>query len=99
MGKRLHDENLQLLKKTHHEVLATVLGRYIYLMEDWNDFMVNYKVANSYMLNLYIIHSKEATADAMIYSYKHGFSGFAAKLTASQAKTISGFAEASLSTI
>ncbi|XP_015878710.1 subtilisin-like protease SBT3.10 isoform X1 [Ziziphus jujuba] len=59
MGKRQHDEDIQLLKKTHHQVLATVLG------------------------------SKEASADAMIYSYKHGFSGFAARLTATQAKTIS----------
>ncbi|KAL0400532.1 UNVERIFIED_CONTAM: Subtilisin-like protease SBT3.9 [Sesamum latifolium] len=32
--------------------------------------------------------SKEATADSMIYSYRHGFSGFAAKMTDSQAQYI-----------
>ncbi|XWS38124.1 hypothetical protein CRYUN_Cryun19dG0103400 [Craigia yunnanensis] len=36
-----------------------------------------------------IVGSKEAAADSMVYSYKHGFSGFAAKLTESQAKKIS----------
>jgi hypothetical protein len=34
--------------------------------------------------------SKEASAEAMVYSYKHGFSGFAAKLTETQAQMISG---------
>ncbi|XVE64573.1 hypothetical protein DITRI_Ditri07aG0111200 [Diplodiscus trichospermus] len=36
-----------------------------------------------------IVGSKEAAADSMVYSYKHGFSGFAAKLTESQAQKIS----------
>lgn len=35
--------------------------------------------------------SKEASAEAMVYSYKHGFTGFAAKLTGTQAQIISGF--------
>jgi hypothetical protein len=34
--------------------------------------------------------SKEAATDAMVYSYKHGFSGFAAKFTESQAHKIAG---------
>ncbi|KAM6555286.1 hypothetical protein CsatB_002305 [Cannabis sativa] len=58
MGKNQH-EDLKLLKKTHHEVLTTVLG------------------------------SKEESVKSMVYSYKHGFSGFAAKLTKTQAQTIS----------
>ncbi|PON71967.1 Subtilase [Parasponia andersonii] len=58
MGQKQH-EDVKLLKKTHHELLATVLG------------------------------SKEESKRAMIYSYKHGFSGFAAKLTKTQAQTIS----------
>ncbi|KAG6714367.1 hypothetical protein I3843_05G183600 [Carya illinoinensis] len=33
--------------------------------------------------------SKEASAEAMVYSYKHGFTGFAAKLTGTQARIIS----------
>ncbi|KAL5973732.1 hypothetical protein ACLOJK_030388 [Asimina triloba] len=34
--------------------------------------------------------SKEAAGEAMVYSYRHGFSGFAAKLTASQAQKLAG---------
>ncbi|XWS50191.1 hypothetical protein CRYUN_Cryun12cG0067900 [Craigia yunnanensis] len=40
-------------------------------------------------MHLYPSCSKEAAADSMVYSYKHGFSGFAAKLTESQAQKIS----------
>ncbi|KAL5567663.1 hypothetical protein UlMin_024238 [Ulmus minor] len=58
MGKRSHDD-LELLKKTHHQVLSSVLG------------------------------SQEESTKAMVYSYKHGFSGFAAKLTEAQAQEIS----------
>ncbi|GLT66668.1 hypothetical protein SLA2020_390230 [Shorea laevis] len=36
-----------------------------------------------------VLGSKEASAEAMVYSYKHGFSGFAAKLTETQAQMIS----------
>ncbi|KAB2608967.1 subtilisin-like protease SBT5.3 [Pyrus ussuriensis x Pyrus communis] len=38
-----------------------------------------------------VVGSKEAAIDSMVYSYRHGFSGFAAKLTESQAKKISEF--------
>lgn len=34
--------------------------------------------------------SKEAAKSSILYSYKHGFSGFAAKLTESQAEDIAG---------
>ncbi|KAL7146056.1 hypothetical protein ABFS83_06G015800 [Erythranthe nasuta] len=37
-----------------------------------------------------VLGSKEATTGSMIYSYRHGFSGFAAKMTRSQAKYIEG---------
>uniref|UniRef100_A0A5B7BFC1 Uncharacterized protein n=1 Tax=Davidia involucrata TaxID=16924 RepID=A0A5B7BFC1_DAVIN len=37
-----------------------------------------------------VVGSKEAASNSMIYSYKHGFSGFAAKLTVSQAQKIAG---------
>ncbi|XP_071725244.1 subtilisin-like protease SBT3.4 [Rutidosis leptorrhynchoides] len=36
-----------------------------------------------------VLGSEEASANSMIYSYKHSFSGFAAKLTKSQAKMFS----------
>ncbi|XP_060206379.1 subtilisin-like protease SBT3.6 [Lycium barbarum] len=35
-----------------------------------------------------VLKSQEAARDSIIYSYKHGFSGFAAKLTKSQAQKI-----------
>lgn len=34
--------------------------------------------------------SKEAAKESILYHYKHGFSGFAAVLTESQAKVIAG---------
>ncbi|VYS50158.1 unnamed protein product [Arabidopsis thaliana] len=37
-----------------------------------------------------LLGSKEASRESMIYSYRHGFSGFAAKLTSSQARELSG---------
>ncbi|CAH8257151.1 unnamed protein product [Arabidopsis lyrata] len=36
-----------------------------------------------------LLGSKEASRESMIYSYRHGFSGFAAKLTSSQARELS----------
>ncbi|XP_049394262.1 subtilisin-like protease SBT3.4 isoform X1 [Solanum stenotomum] len=36
----------------------------------------------------FVLGSPEAARDSIIYSYKHGFSGFAARLTKSQAKKI-----------
>lgn len=37
------------------------------------------------------VHSKEAAKLSLLYSYKHGFSGFAALLTKSQAELMIGF--------
>ncbi|XVE64574.1 hypothetical protein DITRI_Ditri07aG0111300 [Diplodiscus trichospermus] len=36
-----------------------------------------------------VVGSKEVASDLMVYSYRHGFSGFAAKLTESQAQQLS----------
>ncbi|XVE58269.1 hypothetical protein DITRI_Ditri04bG0156900 [Diplodiscus trichospermus] len=58
MGKRQHPDT-ELLTRTHHETLATVLG------------------------------SEEKSKNSMVYSYKHGFSGFAAKMTEAQAQMLS----------
>lgn len=38
-----------------------------------------------------LLGSKEAAKNSMLYSYKHGFSGFAARLTESQAEEIAAF--------
>ncbi|KAH9326617.1 hypothetical protein KI387_006795, partial [Taxus chinensis] len=38
-----------------------------------------------------LLGSKEAAHDSLVYSYKHSFSGFAAKLSHSQAKAIADF--------
>lgn len=38
-----------------------------------------------------LLGSKEAARSSIIYSYKHGFSGFAARLTNSQAEEVAGF--------
>ncbi|KAG7650733.1 Subtilisin-like protease SBT3.17 [Arabidopsis thaliana] len=40
-----------------------------------------------------LLGSKEAAKNSLVYNYKHGFSGFAAKLTASQAKNLSAHPE------
>ncbi|KAG4150344.1 hypothetical protein ERO13_D04G000060v2 [Gossypium hirsutum] len=58
MGKRQHLD-VELLTKTHHDMLVTVLG------------------------------SEETSEDSIVYSYKHGFSGFAAKMTKAQALKLS----------
>ncbi|XVE58266.1 hypothetical protein DITRI_Ditri04bG0156600 [Diplodiscus trichospermus] len=58
MGKRPHPD-VELLTRTHHEMLATVLG------------------------------SEETSKNSMVYSYKHGFSGFAAKMKEAQAQMLS----------
>jgi hypothetical protein len=36
------------------------------------------------------LESKEAAKSSILYSYRHGFSGFAARLTESQAEAIAG---------
>lgn len=45
-------------------------------------------IDKSRIFSLY--YSKEAAKNSMLYSYKHGFSGFAARLTESQAEEIAG---------
>lgn len=39
------------------------------------------------------LNSKRAVMKSILYSYKHGFSGFAAVLTPSQAKLIAGISQ------
>ncbi|KAM7525955.1 hypothetical protein LguiA_015857 [Lonicera macranthoides] len=50
------------------------------------------RITNSHLDMLaQVVGSKEEASKAMVYSYKHGFSGFAAKLTKSQAKELEDF--------
>ncbi|XP_058085394.1 subtilisin-like protease SBT3.3 isoform X2 [Magnolia sinica] len=71
MGARQH-EDPNLVTASHHDMLASVLGRYVL-----------------YDMLASVLGSKEAAVESMLYSYKHGFSGFSATLTESQAKQIS----------
>ncbi|XP_044950390.1 subtilisin-like protease SBT3.6 [Hordeum vulgare subsp. vulgare] len=59
MGERHPELHPELVRDSHHGMLAAVLG------------------------------SKQAAEDAILYSYRHGFSGFAAVLTNAQAAQLS----------
>jgi len=47
-------------------------------------------MSSYFTFTYHVIYSKEDAQNSLIYSYQHGFSGFAALLTSSQAKKISG---------
>ncbi|KAF7082257.1 hypothetical protein CFC21_086132 [Triticum aestivum] len=50
-------------------------------------------VASHHDLLTTLLGSKEGSSASMVYNYKHGFSGFAAMLTADQAKQLAEFPE------
>lgn len=52
----------------------------------WFSFRANI----NYLFGNFNIYSKEEALNSIVYSYKYGFSGFAAMLTEAQAKKISG---------
>lgn len=86
LGGKQHDDPM-LKTDSHHDMLASIVGRYgkLYLIvvnQNHSDLLVFY----SSML----FCSKEIASELMVYSYKHGFSGFAAKLTESQAQKVAG---------
>ncbi|TYI39758.1 hypothetical protein ES332_A02G116200v1 [Gossypium tomentosum] len=62
----------------------------VYMGEKENEDPTVTKMFHSKMLSD-LLGSKEAAKSSMLYSYKHGFSGFAARLTDSQAKEIEAF--------
>ncbi|KAG4211292.1 hypothetical protein ERO13_A02G095500v2 [Gossypium hirsutum] len=62
----------------------------VYMGEKENEDPTLTKMFHSKMLSD-LLGSKEAAKSSMLYSYKHGFSGFAARLTDSQAKEIEAF--------
>ncbi|EXB78388.1 hypothetical protein L484_003250 [Morus notabilis] len=81
MGKKQR-EDAKLLKKTHHEVYIIHMGK-----KQREDAKLLKKTHHEVLAK--VLGSKEESARAMVYSYKHGFSGFAAKMTESQAQKIS----------
>ncbi|KAL6348864.1 hypothetical protein AAG906_033520 [Vitis piasezkii] len=62
----------------------------VYMGEKKHEDPATIKKSHHEMLST-LLGSKEAAKSSILYSYKHGFSGFAAKLTESQAEDIAGF--------
>ncbi|XP_039013180.1 subtilisin-like protease SBT3.5 isoform X1 [Hibiscus syriacus] len=62
----------------------------VYMGEKKNEDPAITKMSHYKMLSN-LFGSKEAAKSSMLYSYKHGFSGFAARMTESQAKEIEAF--------
>ncbi|XP_031259081.1 subtilisin-like protease SBT3.5 [Pistacia vera] len=83
--------NLFLILNVHNSLIAPVSAtskvHIVYLGEKQHDDPELITKSHHEMLES-IVGSKEAAADLMVYSYKHGFSGFAAKLTESQAQKL-----------
>lgn len=60
------------------------------------------RVYNNFSLHFGLnlnVYSEEAANKSMVYSYHHGFSGFAAKLSPADAKKLKGFIHISLSLV
>ncbi|KAL0713110.1 hypothetical protein Bca4012_020088 [Brassica carinata] len=64
----------------------------VYLGEKEHDDPESVTESHHQMLGS-LLGSKQSVHDSIVYSYRHGFSGFAAKLTESQAKKISELPE------
>ncbi|XP_031400281.1 subtilisin-like protease SBT3.6 isoform X2 [Punica granatum] len=83
-----------LLQDNHHfsvvVVEATKHVHIVYMGEKKHDDPKITKEIHHELLSN-VLGSKEAARGSMVYSYKHGFSGFAARLTQSEAEEISKF--------
>ncbi|XP_023644930.1 subtilisin-like protease SBT3.3 isoform X3 [Capsella rubella] len=71
---------------------AEVKVHIVYLGEKQHDDPEFVTESHHQMLST-LLGSKKDAHDSMVYSYRHGFSGFAAKLTKSQARTIAELPE------
>lgn len=74
-------------------MLATVVGRYdikLIFFPIWELLIENPDFNETVSLMKISCFSKEVASELMVYSYKHGFSGFAAKLTEAQAQQLAG---------
>ncbi|KAL5833212.1 hypothetical protein ACOSQ3_016886 [Xanthoceras sorbifolium] len=83
--------NLLLLLNVHNSLIAPVSAKskvhIVYLGErQHKDIEIITKSHHDILAS--VVGSKEVAVDLMVYSYRHGFSGFAAKLTDSQAQEI-----------
>uniref|UniRef100_A0A0E0P4S5 Subtilisin-like protease n=1 Tax=Oryza rufipogon TaxID=4529 RepID=A0A0E0P4S5_ORYRU len=95
LGDKQHEDPEQTTA-SHHDMLTAILGRqeppsksnYIYAL-------ISVTVQDIYTIYSCIsnVYNKEEAHDSMIYSYKHGFSGFSAMLTESQAQEIAELPE------
>ncbi|KAL1328639.1 hypothetical protein HN51_038457 [Arachis hypogaea] len=74
----------QILAETTTSVHIVYMGDKIFDNPDTTK-KVHHKILSS------LLGSKEAAKNSILYSYKHGFSGFAARLTKSQAEEVAKF--------
>ncbi|KAK6262644.1 hypothetical protein QUC31_008460 [Theobroma cacao] len=80
--------HLQFLPKCVEAAKSNV--HIVYMGEKKHQDPATTKMSHHKMLST-LLGSKEAAKNSMLYSYKHGFSGFAARLTESQAEEIAAF--------
>ncbi|OMP02780.1 hypothetical protein COLO4_10836 [Corchorus olitorius] len=73
-----------------HNVTIPISVHIVYMGEKVHEDPAATKMSHHKMLST-LLGSKEAAKNSMLYSYKHGFSGFAARLTESQAEEIAAF--------
>lgn len=93
MGDRSQSQNeSELIEASHHDMLSCILGRFhfelLFLFNELVSVCIHMKL--TYLELSCFLNSKRAAMKSILYSYKHGFSGFAAVLTHSQAKLIAG---------
>ncbi|KDP41723.1 hypothetical protein JCGZ_26741 [Jatropha curcas] len=81
---------LALLQAWSLEILAERYVYIVYMGDRLHDEPKLVQESHHEFLS-YIIGSEEAAKESILYNYKHGFSGFAAVLTKSQAKVIAEF--------
>ena len=81
MGEKKHDDP-SAVTASHHDILTSVLGRY------WLASNPCYYILVLLLTLCLVCNSKDESLKSIVYSYKHGFSGFAAMLTKTQARTL-----------
>ncbi|XP_057952896.1 subtilisin-like protease SBT3.6 [Malania oleifera] len=96
--------NMSSSKILHINILILILQQIFVLITQSKDVYIVYMgniihqtskhvEASHHEILTNLLGSKEVAEESILYSYKHGFSGFSAVLTESQAKKIAGFPE------